>query len=136
MRVCQALGLNPATDGWNGLTVRDECPCQRYFGTNGPAYCKEKFPAGVCTAATTHLPAGFPFDPNPPSTSPTPQSSEGHIFEAVGIFLGCMVVASGFAYLMIRRKRQQQQANFALDHGNKGDLSELLVPSNHHGNGL
>jgi hypothetical protein len=69
LSVCSVIGLDPKADGWNGLTIADKCPCQRYFNpaiaggvVNG--YCKSSYPSGTCTASTTHLPAGYPFNPS------------------------------------------------------------------------
>lgn len=64
IEACSLLGLDPKADGWNGLTIQDKCPCERYFASS--SYCKTKYPDGTCTAAATHLPAGYPFNPSAP----------------------------------------------------------------------
>jgi hypothetical protein len=59
-QACALLGLDPVADGWNGINAGDLCPCERYF--SDPSTCTGPFAEGTCTAESTKLPAGYPFE--------------------------------------------------------------------------
>ena len=61
LEACEKLGLNPHEDEWNGLTLEDKMPCEKYYAGEDGAYCKTQFPKGICTNPETTLPAGYPF---------------------------------------------------------------------------
>ena len=49
LRISVAIGLDPHADGWNGLSISDSSPCERYLPST--AYCFEKTPPGTCATA-------------------------------------------------------------------------------------